>query len=285
MKLAARRWAPGVVMMAIGALGWWYNWHLAHTAGYFYIKLCVLVPLALFGGLIAMMRPEWAGPLHANSPKSHKVALASLIAAIAVFSGVDMYRLKQTSPNPNSRTARRVPPRVMPPVVVERTKSVTGSAPSIEFLSKTYRLGAFNQRPNAMWEFVTSNESVDDWTTMLTVVDRPDASTITDLDRLAEGLMSTYKSHNGRILLAKTMQDDSGAPYNYLVCAFEQPDRSRFELNFVKMALGKGNAVVSIYGVRVADANDFRNQHSEEIGRALNNLQPPNTASLPRNSL
>src|SRR5689334_9930563 len=47
MQSKNRRFLPGFLMMAIGILGWWYNWHLANTAGYFYIKLCLLAPLGI----------------------------------------------------------------------------------------------------------------------------------------------------------------------------------------------------------------------------------------------
>ena len=57
-----------------------------------------------------------------------------------------------------------------------------------------------------------------------------------DSDRLAEGIMSTYKSRGAKILLARTMQE-SGTPFNYVVAAFEEPDKQRYELSFVKMAL------------------------------------------------
>jgi hypothetical protein len=286
MRLEARQLGIGLGMMAIGFGGWWYNWHLAQTAGYFYIKLCLLAPLAVFGGLIMMIRPEWAGPWRSDSSKGHKAALIGVIAAMAIFSGIDFYRLKNASPAKRYAAAPRVPQRFTPPVTVARAASVRPAAPSISFLSQTYRLGSFNQRQHPMWEFVTTNESVNNWTTMVTLVERADARTREDLDRLAEGLMSNYKAHRGRILLAKTMQDDSGAPYNYMVVGFEQPEQSRYELNFVKIALGEKAAVVAIYGVRVTDAKakEFLNRESSEIGRALNVFQAPEMNRLPRNT-
>ncbi len=67
-------------MMVIGLLGWWYNWYLAATEGYFRIKLCLLAPLGFFGGLLFLVRPDFAGPLRPNSSRGHKLALASVIA-------------------------------------------------------------------------------------------------------------------------------------------------------------------------------------------------------------
>jgi hypothetical protein len=165
----------------------------------------------------------------------------------------------------------------------------TAPAPAIDFLARTYRLGSFNQKPNAMWEFVTAGETVAGWTTLLTLIDRPDAHSRQDLDRLAEGIKSNYESHGGKILKAQTMRAASGAAYNYLVVAFEEPAKHRFELNFVQAALSPKNAYVAVYGVRIIDPKDyvgkakaFLNEHSGEIGRALENATLPDIGKLPR---
>jgi hypothetical protein len=163
------------------------------------------------------------------------------------------------------------------------------TAPPLTFLSKTYRLASFNQKQNPTWEYVTGGESIDNWTTLVTVIDRPDAHAAPELDRLAEGVMATYKAHNGRILMAKTMKSKNGAPYNYLVAAFEDPAKQQFELNFVKFALGPKNAYIMVYGAHVGGGpdyktkgKDFLNQHSDEIGKALEAAAPPDVATLPR---
>ena len=140
-----------------------------------------------------------------------------------------------------------------------------------------------------MWEFVTGGETVDNWKTLLTIIDRPDARTREDLDRLAEGILSAYRSRGGRILMAKTIGQTPEAVFNYALAAFDEPGEQRYELNFVKMSLGSGNAVVAIYGVRIADDRDYRAKASEfigansaEIGRALEKLVLPDLSSLPR---
>jgi hypothetical protein len=163
------------------------------------------------------------------------------------------------------------------------------TAPSIGVLGRTYQLASFHQKPNAMWEFVVPGESINDWKTLVTLIDRPDSHTQADLDRLAEGIDSNYKAHGGRILLAKTMRDHSGAPYNYLVVAFEEPAKHRFELNFVKVASGPKNAYILVYGARITDPKDytakgkeFLNQHSSEIGKALETTTLPEISNLPR---
>ena len=101
--------------------------------------------------------------------------------------------------------------------------------------------------------------------------------------------MAVYKSSGGQILAARTMRENSGASFNYMVAAFEQPDKHQYELNFVKMALEAKSAVVMIYGVRVSDprdyrskAKDFLDRNSGEIGRALGGMPLPDISKLPR---
>ena len=74
-----------------------------------------------------------------------------------------------------------------------------------------------------------------------------------------------------------------------MVAAFEEPTKQRFELNFVKMALGPKNAAIMIYGVRMTDPRDYRtkakaflDRNSGEIGRALGNGVLPDISKLPR---
>ena len=167
--------------------------------------------------------------------------------------------------------------------------AVTMPNPEMNFLGQKYRLGSYNQKVNPQWEFVPVGESIDDWKTLLTVIDRPEAHSREDLDRLSEGILNAYKSHDGQVLMAKTMQLPSGDPYNYVVVAFEQPGQRRFELNFVKMALGRAGAEILIYGVRVSDPQDYKakakeflNERSGEIGKALNTLAVPDVSRMPR---
>ena len=78
--------------------------------------------------------------------------------------------------------------------------------------------------------------------------------------------------------MAKTMVDASGSPYNYAVAAFDLPAEHRFELNFVKAALGPKNAYIAIYGV----AKAYLNEHSSEVGLELEKATLPATSTLPR---
>jgi hypothetical protein len=162
-------------------------------------------------------------------------------------------------------------------------------APTVTFMGRTYRLGSFNQKVNATWEFVTTSETVNNWTTLITIIDRPDAHSREELDRLAEGVMSNYKSHGGQILSAKTMRDKSGATYNYMVVAFEEPAKRRYEINFVKVALASKNAYVVVHGVRISDPGDyvrraktFITQQSGPIGDAVEGVAPPDLSKWPR---
>ncbi len=141
-----------------------------------------------------------------------------------------------------------------------------------------------------MWEFAAAGESIDAWNTLLTIVERADAETPPDLDRLAQGILDTYTSHGGTILMARTMVDSSGSPFNYMIAAFDQPQSQRYELNFVKAALGPHHAYMLIHGVRVTDLGDysskakaFLRQHSSEIGQELETMVLPDFNSLPRN--
>ena len=166
--------------------------------------------------------------------------------------------------------------------------SQTHPEPTITFLAKGYHLGSFNKKSSPMWEFVTAGETAANWTTLVTIIDRQDAHTRQELDRLSEGVMSHYKSHEGQILLAKTMVDRSGTPFNYMVAAFDQPAKRLYELDFVKVALGPQGAYTIIYGVRIQDPTDyvgkakaFLNQRSSQIGKEMENLRLPEMSAMP----
>jgi hypothetical protein len=83
--------------------------------------------------------------------------------------------------------------------------------------------------------------------------------------------------------------DSSGTPFNYLAAAFDEPADHRFELNFLKIALGPKNAYMVMYGVRVADPHDYigkartyLDQHSSEIGLELEKAALTAISALPR---
>lgn len=162
------------------------------------------------------------------------------------------------------------------------------NSPTIHFLNRTYHLASFDQKNRPMWEFVSGSETVDDWTTRLTIIDRPDAHTREDLKRVSEGIRSDYESHGGRILMARTMNDSNGE-YNYTVVGFDDPSKQRYELTFVKAAMGRRNAYVAVYGVRISDPKDYENkaktflhEHSAEVGSALGQAVLPDIDRLPR---
>jgi hypothetical protein len=89
----------GGVLAILGGVGvWWYNWHHLMTTGTFYIKMTLIGPLALAGGVLMMFRPEWTGPLRKDSTRAHKTALISVIVFMAVGAGIDFYLLDHYRP-------------------------------------------------------------------------------------------------------------------------------------------------------------------------------------------
>ena len=139
-----------------------------------------------------------------------------------------------------------------------------------------------------MWELVSEGETVDNWKTLVTTVERPDTRTREDLGRLAEGI-SSYRSRGGQILAAKTMGQSPKDAFNYVVALFDEPAQQRCELDFVRISLGSANAVVVIYPARIgpdrdhlAKADQFLKANSVEVGRALASLVLPQLESIPR---
>lgn len=283
----------GLAMMVLGVAGGWYNWYLATNEGEFSTKLCVFTPLALVGGLLMALRPEWAGPWQADSTPAHKRALIAVVAFMALGSGLEFFWLHRevNRQAPPQKVIAWKPEMGRPTLPLAlATRVVEASAPvAVSFLGRQYRLGSYNERNNRMWEFVTGGETVNNWTTLLTLIDRPDARSRQDLDRLAEGILATYRSRGAKILMARTMTPRPDMVFNYAIAAFEEPKQQRYELNFVKMQLGADHANVAVYGVRIADPQDYRTKarafveaNSSEIGRALENLPMPDLATLPR---
>ncbi|MCW5977075.1 MAG: hypothetical protein KIT09_03320 [Bryobacteraceae bacterium] len=279
----------GVAIMFLGALGSWYNWRLVATEGRFLIKLCVFAPLAISGGLLILLRPEWARPLGKDSSRGHKMALIAVIAFMAAGSGMELFRLQRyrSELTPRPKVIAWSPSMGKPPI--PSALASRAGPPSLTFLGRQYRLGSFHQASNPEWGFVTGAETADDWTTRLTIVDRADVRTPEDLDRLAESMASAWQSRGGRIVTVKTMGQAPATPFQYAVVAFDQPAEHRRELHFAKMALVSGNGVVVTYGVRLADPQDYRakadrflDANSVTIGRELENLVLPEVSTLPK---
>jgi hypothetical protein len=164
------------------------------------------------------------------------------------------------------------------------------SPPTLTFMSKTYQLASFSHMNRPMWEFASPPETVDNWTSMVTLVECPGTHTNADVDKVAEGLVSIYRENHAQILMSKTMTGKSGKPYDYLVAAFEEPTKHRFEIDFVRVALMEDHqAWCLIYGKRIADAEDYLakskvylNQHSSEVGQALEAMSLPSKDNFPR---
>ena len=73
-------------------------------------------------------------------------------------------------------------------------------ADPVMFQGRSYRLGSFNHKAKAMWAFVSAPE------------------TVADMYRLAQGVLDTYKARGAKVVMARTMQDAAGKPFNYMAC-------------------------------------------------------------------
>lgn len=120
-------------------------------------------------------------------------------------------------------------------------------------------------------------------------MDQPESKSRSDLDVIGRALLDHYKTIGGQVLTARTMKSDSGDIFNYVLAAVDEPAKKRFEINFVKIALGPKNAFMAIYGVRITDPKDYKikaktylDQHSGEVGLALGTATLPAIATLPR---
>src|SRR6476646_2423049 len=94
----------GLLFILAGIAGWWYNRHLAATQGQFYIKLCLFGPLGVSGGLLMLIRHDWAGPLRPGSTRAQKVALFSVLGFMAIGSGLEMYHMLRPAKRPPAYT-------------------------------------------------------------------------------------------------------------------------------------------------------------------------------------
>jgi hypothetical protein len=120
-------------------------------------------------------------------------------------------------------------------------------------------------------------------------MDRTDAKTVPEMDRLAEGLLATYKKAGAVVLAAKTLKNQGGVSFNYLLVAFDEPAKQRYELNFVKVGMGPKNAHIMIIGLRVGDPKDYKartkdflEKRSGEVGQALGEFAVGDLSGLPR---
>ena len=162
------------------------------------------------------------------------------------------------------------------------------SVPTIHFMDKAYRLVSFDQKGNPTWAFFNGSETADTWTTRFTISDRPDAHSREDLKKVTDEVKSDYESHGAKVLMAKPMNDANGE-YNYTVVGFDDAAKQRYELSFVKTAVGKKGGYVAVYSVRITDPKDYANktksflhQHSGEVGNALGQTELPSMEKLPR---
>ncbi len=166
--------------------------------------------------------------------------------------------------------------------------NAAANAPTLTLFSNKYTLASYNQKYNPTWEF-TSNEAINAWTSLVTLIDRADAKTVTDMDKLSEGLMSYYKKANAVVLAAKTLKNKAGVSFNYMLVAFDEPAKQRFELNFIKVGMGPKNAYIMLIGLRIRDPKDYKartkeflEKRSGEVGEALGEFVVADLSTLPR---
>lgn len=169
--------------------------------------------------------------------------------------------------------------------------AVSPAGPEVKMLNRIYRLAYYGKSNYEMWEFTSGAETVDNWTTLVTILNYPEATSLQRMDQLSEGLIKVYKSSGGQVLKAKSQQDAFGGVCNTIIVAFDEADAKRYELCFVKVAMGKSHAYAAIYGVRIPDlidrhakANAFLKENAIAIEQAMLSTRFPATESLPRQS-
>ena len=162
------------------------------------------------------------------------------------------------------------------------------NTPAVHFLSKTFHLVSFHEKDQPTWQFVTGDETMDNWTTLFTIVDRPDVRPGKELDKLAEDVKSDIAAHGGKVLVSTKMQDING-DFIYLVLGHDEAAKNTYELRFVKVGSGRRNAYVASYSVRITDPQDYAGKtktflhgQSAVIGKALSEVSLPDINKLPR---
>jgi len=155
------------------------------------------------------------------------------------------------------------------------------------FLNKTYTLKGIAPAPGRMWEFAPEGETLENWTTLVTLIDRPDAADLKAMDQVSQGILEHYQKNGGQIMMAKSLKGSDGQPFNFLIGAFDQKAHHRFELNYVRVFMRQPNAMIAIFAARVSDEGDylvkaksFLDHQSGLIGHALETTVFPNAQQL-----
>jgi len=87
-----------IVLMLVGAGSWWFVWHQLVTEGSYSLRLSLLGPFGLFGGLFLLIRPQWSGPWRNDTPTAQKVGTVLLMAAILAALGINYYLMQNYRP-------------------------------------------------------------------------------------------------------------------------------------------------------------------------------------------
>lgn len=88
----------GLLCLAMGIGAFWYEWHQLTTGGRVSVKLGLLGPLGLFGGLLTMAYPEALGPLRPDSPQDQKRATYATMAVMVVAWILNAYFMETYRP-------------------------------------------------------------------------------------------------------------------------------------------------------------------------------------------
>ena len=87
-----------IACILIGAGCWWFSWRQLVTEGSYDLRISMAGPFAFFGGLLRLFRPQWAGPLRKDSPKSQVAGIVVLMVVILVSEGINQYLLEHYRP-------------------------------------------------------------------------------------------------------------------------------------------------------------------------------------------
>jgi len=97
-RTALRARVTAVVFILAGAGAWWYVWHQLITEGSYSLRLSLVGPFGLFGGLMLLIRPDWGGPWRQDTPTAQKLGVGVMMAVILVSLGINEYLMSHYRP-------------------------------------------------------------------------------------------------------------------------------------------------------------------------------------------
>jgi hypothetical protein len=73
-------------------VAWWYNWREVTVERVTTIRPTIGI-LCILGGLMGFWKPEWLGPIRANSTSAHKKGMFMFMFLALALTGIDYYYL------------------------------------------------------------------------------------------------------------------------------------------------------------------------------------------------